>query len=47
MTNFAEVSKKIVIAKKPSDANILCSVLGALGRRFESCRPDRANPGYG
>ena len=39
-TKHAEPSKRIVIAQKPSDANMLCGVLGALGRRFESCRPD-------
>ena len=35
-----KLSKKIVIYRKPSVALALCGALGALGRRFESCRPD-------
>ncbi len=46
MTNFAEISKKIVIAEKPSAVLGLFSALGALGRRFESCRPDSNNPSH-
>ena len=40
MTNFAKPSKKFDIAWKPSAVLDLCGVLGALGRRFESCRPE-------
>ena len=40
MTNLAELSKKLDIALKPCDVLGLLSGLGALGRRFESCRPD-------
>ena len=39
MTNNAELSKKIVIAYKPSDSNMVCGFLGSLGRRLESYRP--------
>ena len=39
-TKHAEPSQKIVIDLKPSDANGVCSFLGALGRRLEFYRPD-------
>ena len=39
-TNNAIVRKILVIARKRSAANRVSSALGALGRRFESCRPD-------
>ena len=38
--------KKTDIASKPCDANGVCGVLGALGSRFESCRPDSNNPSH-
>ena len=44
--NYAELSKKLVIALEPSAALELLSALGALGRRFESCRPDSLNPSH-
>ena len=40
-TNNAELGKKIGIVLKPSACNGVGSALGALGRRFESCRPDQ------
>ena len=39
-TNHAKPSKKSAIVLKPSAVLTLCGVLGSLGRRFESCRPD-------
>ena len=39
-TNNAESSKNLAIDLKPSAALELFSALGALGRWFESCRPD-------
>ena len=38
--NYARLHKKIVIARKRSARFVVSSALGALGRRFESCRPD-------
>ena len=44
MKNFVIPRKKLVIALKPSDPNVACGALGALGRRFESSRPDHLKP---
>ena len=39
-TNYETPRKKSVIARKTSACNEVVSALGALGRMFESCRPD-------
>ena len=39
LTNYAELSKKVVIASKSSAALELLIALGALVLRFESSRP--------
>ena len=46
MSNPVILSKILVIARKRSAANRVSSALGALGRRFESCRPDSNNPSH-
>ena len=40
MINIAELSKTLDIAKKPSAELVLCDILGALGRKFESHWPE-------
>ena len=40
ITNNAILSKILVIAPNASACNVVGSTLGALVRRFESCRPD-------
>ena len=40
LSNHSWISKYFVIACKPSAVLALYGVLGALGRRFESYRPD-------
>ena len=40
MTNNAILCKLLVIARNRSARFGVSSALGALGRRFESCRPD-------
>jgi hypothetical protein len=40
-TNLPELTKKLDIDRKSSAAQWLLSALGALGRRFEYCRPDQ------
>ena len=45
-TNNAILRKIIVIAGNRSARFRVSSALGALGRRFESCRPDSNNPSY-
>ena len=44
--NYAQIDKKIVMERKPSAEIDLFSALGALGRRFQSCRPDSNNPSH-
>ena len=44
MTNNAILRKILVIARNRSARFGVSSALGALGRRFESCRPDSVNP---
>ena len=39
-TNYATPRKNLDIARNTSACNGVGSALGALGRRFESCRPD-------
>ena len=39
-TNYATLRKNLDIAGNTSACNGVGSALGALGRRFESCRPD-------
>ena len=41
MTNNAILCKLLVIARNRSARFGVSSALGALGRRFESCRPDQ------
>ena len=43
-TNYATPRKNPDIARNTSACNGVGSALGALGRRFESCRPDSNNP---
>ena len=40
-TNYATLRKNPDIARNTSACNRWGSALGALGRRFESCRPDQ------
>ena len=44
--NNALMSKRLDIAKKRSARFRVSSALGALGRRFESCRPDSKKPSH-
>ena len=46
MTNNAILCKLLVIARNRSARFGVSSALGALGRRFESCRPDSLNPSH-
>ena len=46
MTNNAILRKLLVIARNRSARFGVSSALGALGRRFESCRPDSNNPSH-
>ena len=46
MTNNAILCKLLVIARNRSARFGVSSALGALGRRFESCRPDSYNPSH-
>ena len=46
MTNNAILCKLLVIARNRSARFGVSSALGALGRRFESCRPDSNNPSH-
>ena len=46
MTNNAILRKILVIARNRSARFGVSSALGALGRRFESCRPDHLKPSH-
>ena len=46
MTNNAILCKLLVIARNRSARIGVSSALGALGHRFESCRPDSYNPSH-
>ena len=46
MTNNAILRKILVIAGNRSARFGVSSALGALGRRFESCRPDSSKPSH-
>ena len=45
-TNYATLRKNPDIARNTSACSRWGSALGALGRRFESCRPDFNNPSH-
>ncbi len=45
-TNYAILRKNFDIAQNTSACNMWGSAFGALGHRFESCRPDSNNPSH-
>ena len=45
-TNYTTVCKNPDIARNTSACNGWGSALGALGRKFESCRPDSLKPSH-